>query len=159
MHAQHCDVMYDITAPFKDVTLANKMMRFGHAVSKACPPQNCLKQLWTDKSTMAMAHPEHQVSHAMPHPPPHIWVCPHNRSLQPLFIIISTSFVTKSSKVMKNCKSGVLSGDARPNCRPPAQRSSNSDSFTCTSTAIATSIGGNQSIGDPGICGVTGLQV
>ena len=57
---------------------------------------------------------------------------------------------------MKNCKSGVFSSDARPNHRPPAQRSSNSDSFTCTSTA---SIGSNQSIGDPGIRGVAGLQV
>ena len=43
-----------------------------------------------------------------------------------------------------------------PNHGPPAQRSSNSDSFTCTSTA---SIGGSQSIGDPGIRGVAGLQV
>ena len=76
-----------------------------------------------------------------------------------LFIIISTSFVTKSSKVMKNCKSGVFSGDARPNRRPPAHRSLNSDSVMCTSMVIATSIGGNQSIGDPGICRVAGLQV
>ena len=44
----------------------------------------------------------------------------------------------------------------RPNHGPPAQRSSNSASFTCTSMA---SIGGNRSIGDPSIHGVTGPQV
>ena len=43
-----------------------------------------------------------------------------------------------------------------PNHGPPAQRSTNSTSFTCISTA---SIGGNQSIGDPCICGVTGPWV
>ena len=39
MHAQHCDITYDITALFNDVTLANKMTRFGHAVSEVRPPK------------------------------------------------------------------------------------------------------------------------
>ena len=85
MHMQHCDVTYDITVPFKDVTSANKMMRFGRAVSEACPLQNCLKWPWKDKSTMAMAHLERQVSRVMPHPPPGIWAHPHDQSLQPLY--------------------------------------------------------------------------
>ena len=67
MHMQHCDITYDITAPFKDVMSATKMTRFGRAASKAHPPQNCLKQPWTDKSTAAKAHPERQVCGAMPH--------------------------------------------------------------------------------------------
>ena len=28
MHMQCCDIMYDVTAPFKDIMSANKMMRF-----------------------------------------------------------------------------------------------------------------------------------
>ena len=34
---------YDITAPFNDITLANKMTHFGHTMPEARPPQNCLK--------------------------------------------------------------------------------------------------------------------
>ena len=44
----------------------------------------------------------------------------------------------------------------RPNHGPPAQRSSNSASFMCTSMA---SIGSNRSIGNPGIRGVAGPQL
>ena len=43
MHVQCCDITYDITAPFNDVTSANKMMCFGHGTSKVCPSQNCPK--------------------------------------------------------------------------------------------------------------------
>ena len=37
MHIQCCDVTYDITAPFNDVTSANKMTHFGRTVPKAHP--------------------------------------------------------------------------------------------------------------------------
>ena len=39
MHVQCCDVTYDITAPFNDVTSENKMMHFERAASEACPPK------------------------------------------------------------------------------------------------------------------------
>ena len=159
MHMQCCNVTYDVTVPFKDVMLANKMMHFGHAMSQAHPPQNCLKQPWTDKSTMATAHPEHWVSHVRPHPPPCIWVCLHDRSLQPLYYHYFYKICNKIKQSYEICKSGVFSSNTRPNCGPPAQRSSNSDLVVCTSTVIATSIGGNQSIGDPDIHGIAGLQV
>ena len=91
--------------------------------------------------------------------PMYLGTSPQPEPTTTLFIIISTSFVTKWSKVMKNCKSGVFSSDARPNRGPPAQRSSKSDSVMRTSMAIATFIGSNWSIGDPSICWVAGLQV
>ena len=104
------------------------------------------------KKTAATVHPGHLVFHAMPHPPLHIWAHPHNRSLQPLYFSL---FLQEEG--MSFCyKNQAKYGNARPNHGPPAQRSSSSASFMCTSTA---SIGGNQSIGDPGICGVTRPQV
>ena len=35
---------------------------------------------------MGRDHPDCQVICKMPHPPPLIWVCPHDRSLQPLYL-------------------------------------------------------------------------
>ena len=76
MYMQCCDVTYDVTAPFNDVTLANNMMLFGHAASKACPPKNCPKRPQIDKSTVATVHPERRVFRASPHiyvVPPQSW--------------------------------------------------------------------------------------
>ena len=39
MHVWCCDVTYDVTALLNDVTSANKMMRLGHAASKAHLPK------------------------------------------------------------------------------------------------------------------------
>ena len=39
MHVQCCDITYDVTAPFKDVMLENKMTHFRHGVSKVRPPK------------------------------------------------------------------------------------------------------------------------
>ena len=39
---QCCDITYDVTAPFNDITSANKMTCFRHATSST-PTQNCLK--------------------------------------------------------------------------------------------------------------------
>ena len=39
MHVQHCDVTYDVTAPFKDITLENNMTHFGCGASEARPPK------------------------------------------------------------------------------------------------------------------------
>ena len=39
MYVQRCDVTYDVTALFNDVTLANKMTCFGHAVSEVHLPK------------------------------------------------------------------------------------------------------------------------
>ena len=103
-----------------------------------------------------MVHLECQVSCTMP-PPPHIWAHPHDQSLQPLYHYFYNELYNKSRKIYI-CYN-VFPGNMRPNRGPPAQTSSNSDSFTCTSMAIATSSGGNQSIGDPGICRVTQLGV
>ena len=96
--------------------------------------------------------------------PVYLGTSPQPEPTTALFILISTeSLVTKSSKnIHLGCMDGcilrdacVFPGNARPSCWPLAQRSSNSDLFMCTSTAIATSIGGSRSIGDPGISGVT----
>ena len=38
MHVQHCDITYDVRAPFNNITSANKMMHFGRAASEAHPP-------------------------------------------------------------------------------------------------------------------------
>ena len=40
----------------------------------------------SDVSNAATVHPERQVFHAMPRPPLHIWVRPHNWSLQLLYL-------------------------------------------------------------------------
>ena len=37
-------------------------------------------------STAATVHPGHQVFRTTPHPPPHIWVHPHDQSLQLLYL-------------------------------------------------------------------------
>ena len=66
------------------------------------------------------------------------------------FLIFTKSFCNKNRAKYSNHV------NARPNHRPPAQRSSNSASFTCTSMA---SIGSNRSSGDPGIHGVAGPWV
>ena len=39
MHVWCCDVTYDITVLFKDITLANRMMCFGCAASEVRPPK------------------------------------------------------------------------------------------------------------------------
>ena len=39
MHVQCCDITYDVTVSFSDITLANKMTCFGRTVSKVCPPK------------------------------------------------------------------------------------------------------------------------
>ena len=113
-----------------------------------------------------MVHPGHRVSHMMPHPPPCIWVCFHDQSLQPLYsptITIITSFITnKSSNVIIHSRA-YLPRHARPTCGPLAQRLSSSASSTCTSMAsplaIAASNGGIWSINNPGIHGAACLRV
>ena len=35
---------------------------------------------------MGRDHPDGWAIHKTPHPPPHIWACPHNWSLQPLYL-------------------------------------------------------------------------
>ena len=39
MEVPHCDITYDVTAPFNDVMLANKMMWFGCSTSEVHPPK------------------------------------------------------------------------------------------------------------------------
>ena len=34
----------------------------------------------TAHNSTHLSRQTHWVGHAMPHPPPHIWVCPHNQS-------------------------------------------------------------------------------
>ena len=66
MHVQCCDITYEVTALFNDVTLANKMTCFGHTMSKARRPkiaQNGHKKM----SNVAMVHPECRVFCMMPH--------------------------------------------------------------------------------------------
>ena len=70
------------------------------------------------------------------------------------------SFITNQAKYVLFY---IFHGNARPTCRPPAQRLSSSDSSMCTTMAsapaIATSSGGKWSIGDPCICGAAHLGV
>ena len=63
MHVQHCDITYDVTALFNDVTSTNKMKCFGCTMSEACLP----KMAVNDGGNAATAHPECQVFRAMPH--------------------------------------------------------------------------------------------
>ena len=60
MHVQHCDVTYDITALFNDVTLINKMMHFGHATSEV-RSQKMPKTAINDVGNAATVHPECRV--------------------------------------------------------------------------------------------------
>ena len=48
----------------------------------------CVNMKWPEKScrTSGRDHPDHRVVHMMPHPPPHIWACTHNQSLQLLYL-------------------------------------------------------------------------
>ena len=39
MDVWHCDITYDVTAPFNNVMSANKMMCFGRTMSEACLPK------------------------------------------------------------------------------------------------------------------------
>ena len=85
-----------------------------------------------------MVHLECQVVHVMPHPPLYIWAGPRNWSLQPLYLsTFLLQFLTQAFQQILNY------ADIFPAI---AQRSSNSDSLTCTSTAA--------SIVDPGPRGV-----
>ena len=95
MHMRCCDITYDVTASFNDVTPANKMTQ-------------------DDKNNVAMVHPECWVFHTMPHPPPCIWARPHNQSLQPLYLSTITttmSFITnKSSNIFRRISSMAMQG-------------------------------------------------
>ena len=63
MHMWCCDIMYDVTALFNNVMLANKMT----CCVRSMPTQNCPKQQQKDKSNAATVHPERRVFRAMPH--------------------------------------------------------------------------------------------
>ena len=59
MHVGCCDVRDDVTVSLNDVTSENKMMHFGHGVSKAWPPKNCLKmaiEMWPQYTQKAVCH-------------------------------------------------------------------------------------------------------
>ena len=43
MHVQCCDITYDVTVFFNDVTFTNKMTYFGRGTTNARPTENCLK--------------------------------------------------------------------------------------------------------------------
>ena len=82
----------------------------------------------------------------MPHPPLHIWVHPHDQSLQPLYL----PYITAAVHFLQTYK--ITEARTRWPSHPPAHSSSISDSRACTSTAV--------SCGDPNSCGVerTGEQ-
>ena len=81
-----------------------------------------------------MVCPECQVFHAMPHPPPCIWVCSHDQSLQPPYL----SLQLQLSRVLQQieqyfiiCLKAYLPRHVRPTCL--AQRLSSLALSTCTS--------------------------
>ena len=65
-------------------------------------------------SNAAMVHPERWVFNETPHPPPHIWVHPHDQSLQLLYLstTITTSFITET-KIESNVFMPILSTSRR----------------------------------------------
>ena len=77
--------------------------------------------------------------HLMPHPPPHIWACPHDWSLQPLYLHYFYNAAPRNYFTTLHTR-----GWGGPPT-PPAQRACNSESGTCTSMA---------SSGSPGSSGV-----
>ena len=87
--------------------------------------------------TSGRDHPECRVVCMMPHPPPHIWVHPHNRSLQPLYFIYIILQSVHTFTNLQNVRT------MQPSC-PTI-----SNSLVCTSTAA--------SMGDPGSRRVTCL--
>ena len=70
-----------------------------------------------------------QDAHPTPHPPPHIWVHPRDRSLQPLYL---HDFFLQCCKFIYT-KLHTTGWDGAPT--PPAHRACSSESGTCTSTA------------------------
>ena len=98
MHVQCCDITYDVTVPFNDVTLENKMMRHVQNV----PTQNCLKM------AIEQEHHGHGTPRALGVPcnatpsPAYLGVSLRPEPTTALFIIISTmSFVTNQAKIYK----------------------------------------------------------
>ena len=66
MHVWCCDITYDVTVLFNDVTSENKMTHFGCTASEVHLPkiaQNSHKKM----SNVATVHPECWVFHAMPY--------------------------------------------------------------------------------------------
>ena len=79
---QCCDITHDITVPPDDITSKHKKTHSDMARLKCVNmklPKNGCKSLGRD-------HPDCWMVHVMPHPPQHIWACPHNWSLQPLYL-------------------------------------------------------------------------
>ena len=108
-----------------------------------------------------MVHPERWVFHTMPHPRPHIWVHPHDQSLQLLCLyLLQCSRVIQIEEILMI---HILHGDVRPTFRPLAQRLFSSSLSMWTSMAspltIATCSGDIWSIGNPGIHRVALLGV
>ena len=135
------DVTHDVTAPPDDVTSENKRC----TLEVVCPKCMNTELPKMPTKTQDRDHLDHWVVCLMPHPPPHIWAHPCNRSLQPLYLhYITTLCIYRYTNLQKQGRGGPRD--------LPAQSSSTSDSRAFTSTAV--------SCGDPGSCGVkcTGEQ-
>ena len=127
-----------------------------------------------DVNYVSRAYPEHQVFCAMPHPPPHIWVHPHDRSLQPLYLSTfytnGMSFITKIESniwLPPTSLAAVFHIQVRPKCGPLAHTSSSSAWGTWTSTVSTPDTGmvtvgtssGIYSMGNLGERGAEPLEV
>ena len=74
MHVQCPDITHDVKAPPDDVRSKNKRC----TLDTELPKNGC--------QTQGRDHPDCRVVHPMPHPPLRIWACPHDWSLQPLYL-------------------------------------------------------------------------
>ena len=97
MHMWHCDITYDITAPFNDITLENKMTRFGRGASEVRPPKNCLKTAVEQENCGHSTPRAPGVLHNATPSPVYLGMSLRLEPTTTLFIIIFTSFVAKSS--------------------------------------------------------------
>ena len=82
MHVWCRDITHDVTAPPDDVTSKNKR----HALDASHLKCVNMELPKNGRQTQGRDHLDHRVVCLMPHPPPHIWVHPRDRSLQPLYL-------------------------------------------------------------------------
>ena len=143
MHMQCCDITHDITALFNDITSKNKMMRFRRGTSEV----GLTKKLSINGHRIGEPQPQYTQTAGCSmqcHTLPCLFGCilatrAYNHFIHPNFFL--QVFATKLNYT------SVFSAVVQPNLvESCAQRSSNTDSLACTSTAA--------SIGDPGMCGV-----
>ena len=108
------------------------MMRLGRAASEVHYHEINQKE---SRKRLGRDIPGCRDAHLTPHPPLHIWVHPHDWSLQPLYLHYFYN------AALRNCFTNLHTRGRSGPSALPAQRACNSESGTCTSTASSGSPG------------------